>query len=212
MASPAGSAKRKSGRTTQRDLKLLLQACDRNKAYRRPGKRECENTRTSSLRDRAIVILLVDTGIRASELCGLTLRDVDFKSHRISVMGKGRKERHVPISPRCEQAVWRYLATREDKRPAAPVFATSSGNPLDRFSLHGLLELAGRRVGVGDVHPHRFRHTFAITFLRNGGNVFALQRILGHESSTMVNKYLAIAQTDLEAAHRDASPAMNWML
>jgi integrase/recombinase XerD len=88
--------------------------------------------------------------------------------------------------------------------PVAPLFATSTGRQLDRFSLHGLLELAGDRAGVEDVYPHRFRHTFAITFLRNGGNVFALQRILGHESLTMVNKYLAIAQTDLQAAHRDA--------
>jgi integrase/recombinase XerD len=197
---------------TQRELQLLLTACDRSKAYKRPGKRACENTRSTALRDRAIVILLVDTGIRASELCGLTLRDADFRNHRIVVMGKGRKERHVPISPRTEQALWRYLATREDKKPVAPLFATSTGNRLDRFSLHGLLELAGNRAGVEGVHPHRFRHTFAITFLRNGGNVFALQRILGHESLTMVNKYLAIAQTDIQAAHHEASPVMNWLL
>jgi len=197
---------------TQSELQQLLTACDRTKAYRRPGKRLCDNTRATALRDRAIVTLLIDTGIRASELCSLTLRDADFQNHRIVVMGKGRKERHIPISPRTEQALWRYLATRDDKKPVAPLLATSTGRRLNRFNLHGLLELAGDRAGVGNVYPHRFRHTFAITFLRNGGNVFALQRILGHESLTMVNKYLAIAQTDLQAAHRDASPVMNWLL
>ena len=197
---------------TQHGLQLLLQARERNKADRRPGQKEAENSRTTALRDRAIVILLVDTGIRASELCDLVQRDADFKNHRSVVIGKGRKERHVPISPRTEQALWRYLTTRDDKKPAAPLFATATGNRRDRFGLHRLLETAVSRVGVQDVHPHRFRHTFAIMFLRNGGNVFALQRILGHESLTMVNKYLAIAQTDLEAAHRDASPAMNWAL
>ena len=197
---------------SQHELQLLLSACDRTRAYRRPGKKACENTRTTALRDRAIVILLVDTGIRASELCGLALRDADLKSHRIVVMGKGRKERHVPISPRTEQALWRYLTTREDKRPGAPLFATGTGDGMSRFGLRRIVERAGQRAGVEDVYPHRFRHTFAITFLRNGGNVFALQRILGHESLTMVNKYLAIAQTDIQAAHNDASPVMNWLL
>ena len=70
----------------------------------------------------------------------------------------------------------------------------------------------GQRAGVPDVFPHRFRHTFAINFLRNGGNVFALQRNMGHESLTMVNSYLHVAQSDLQAAHQDAGPVMNWLL
>jgi integrase/recombinase XerD len=197
---------------SQRDVQLMLSACDRCKPYARPGKRLCDNKRPTALRDRAIIILLLDTGIRATELCGLTITDADLKNHRIIVMGKGRKERYIPISPRTEQAIWRYLATREEKKPAAPLFATSNGRPLNRFNIWRLLELAGERASVKDVHPHRFRHTFAITFLRNGGNVFALQRILGHESLTMVNKYLALAQTDLDQAHRDASPVTNWLL
>jgi len=185
---------------------------DRAKAYRRPGKRLCDNKRPTALRDRAIVILLLDTGIRASELCDLTLADADLTNHRIVVIGKGRKQRHIPISPRTEQAIWRYLTTRDDKKPTASLFTTSTGRALNRFNLWRLLKLAGERAGVDGAHPHRFRHTFAITFLRNGGNVFALQRILGHESLSMVNKYLAIAQTDLEQAHIDASPVTNWRL
>ena len=75
-----------------------------------------------------------------------------------------------------------------------------------------MLSLIGQRAGVAGAHPHRFRHTFAINFLRNRGNIFALQRILGHESLTMVHNYLSIAQAALQAAHNDASPVTNWVL
>ena len=75
-----------------------------------------------------------------------------------------------------------------------------------------LLQRVGERAGVRKVHPHRFRHTFAVNFLLNRGNVFALQRILGHTSLEMVNRYLAIAQADIEQAHREASPVANWLL
>ena len=72
--------------------------------------------------------------------------------------------------------------------------------------------LPSKRAGVPGAHLHRLGHTFAITFLRNGGNVLALQTILGHESLDMVKRYLKIAQTDLQKAHQDASPVMNWPL
>ena len=108
----------------------MLAACDRSRAYTRPGKRKCENQRPTALRDRAIIFLLVDTGLRASELCDLRLRQVDLKSHRIVVMGKGRKERTLPIAPRTAQALWRYLSTRNDTgRDTVTCSPPTSGRP-----------------------------------------------------------------------------------
>lgn len=126
----------------------------------------------------------------------------------------------LPIAPRTAQALWRYLFTRDDTgRDTAYLFTTHLGSPVSRYSLRRMLSLIGQRAGVAGAHPHRLRHTptGAINFLRNRGNIFALQRILGHESLTMVNNYLAIAQTDTiasgnRAAHNDASPVTNWLL
>jgi site-specific recombinase XerD len=198
---------------TQSDLQAMLDACDRSQPYIRPGKRECDHERPTALRDRAILILLVDTGMRASELCRLRIADVDLKNHRVRVMGKGRKERTLPISPRTSQVLWRYLATRDDaQRQAAFLFITRTGTAISRFNLRHTLRRCGDRAGVTGVTVHRFRHTFAIQFLRNGGQIFALQRILGHATLDMVQRYLAIAQADVERAHQDASPVANWRL
>ena len=83
---------------------------------------------------------------------------------------------------------------------------------MRRDVLIKLLVRMGQRAGVANVHPHRFRHTFAINFLRNGGNAYALQMMLGHSTMEMVKRYLALAQADVEAAHRQASPVANWRL
>ena len=196
----------------KKDVQAMLAACDRSKPYARPGKRSCENRRPTALRDRAIVLLLLDTGIRAAELCGLAVKDADLVNHRVVVMGKGRKERHIPVSSRTEQAIWRYKAQRGEPRAGDPLFLSGPGTPMDRRGLYRMISRLGERAGVAEAHPHRFRHTFAINFLRNGGNVFALQRILGHESLEMVKRYLSLAQMDLEKAHQDASPVANWLL
>jgi site-specific recombinase XerD len=117
------------------------------------------------------------------------------------------------MAPQTVQAIWRYLATRNpDLATDEPLFATRTGRHMDRHGLRHMLVGVSERAGVPGVHPHRFRHTFAINFLRNGGNIYALQRLLGHTTLDMVKRYLSIAQADIDAAHKHASPVANWKL
>jgi site-specific recombinase XerD len=198
---------------TQDDLQRLLAACERTAGYTRPGKRLCDNKRRTALRDRALLLLLLDTGIRASELAGMKVRDVDVRNRRITVTGKGRKSRMLPISPETAKAIWKYLTTeRADDRMSDPLFVADTGEPVTRLTLLAFLKRLGKRAGVPNVHPHRFRHTFAVQFLRNGGNAFELQMALGHTSLGATQTYMHLAQADLEKKHREASPVAGWRL
>lgn len=154
-------------------------------------------------RNRCVILLLVDTGMRASELCGLAFGDIDLVNRRIKVLGKGNKERLLPFSKRTAQALFEYLSNKDEKK-----------RPFEftRTSLAHLTQRIGRKAGVADVHPHRFRHTFAVTYLRNGGDPYTLQTILGHSTMEQVRAYLALAQVDIETAHQRASPVENWQL
>lgn len=159
--------------------------------------------RTTADRDRVIVLVLLDTGMRASELCGIRLDDVDMANRRIKVLGKGDKERSLPISPRTASALFRYMQSL----PGSQDYLF----PFDRNHLGRQLRRIGQRVKV-KAHPHKFRHTFAINFLRNGGDPYTLQEMLGHSDLDTVKIYLRIAQVDLDTQHRRASPVENWKL
>jgi integrase/recombinase XerD len=199
---------------TEDEARAILGAVSRSRVFSRPGKRACDRSLLEADRNRAIILVLLDTGLRVSELCDLPIQRVDLRfNKRISIPAmKSVQDRHIPISPRTAQAVWKYLSSRPDARVSDPLFASKSGNAMDRHNIGNMLEAAGERAGVTDVHPHRFRHTFAITFLRNGGDVYTLQEILGHTTLEMVRTYLEIANSDLERAHRRASPVDNWRL
>lgn len=198
---------------TRDQIRDLLDACDRSRPYSRPGKRTSDHGRPTARRDRAILYLLLDTGLRASELTGLHLYDVDLKAFHVKVMGKGSKERILTISPRTAKAIWKYLASdRPEATLGEPLFLSRDELPLSPSALLQLVRRLGDRAGVDGCHPHRFRHTFAIEFLRNGGNIYALQAMLGHSTLEMVRRYLALAQTDVDQAHHTASPVSNWRL
>ena len=149
--------------------------------------------------------------MRANELCSLTLDDIDAKNSRLKVMGKGAKERYIPYSPRTGQVLWRYMLKRKSDFTNR-LFINLTGEPIVRDRLLKQLRSIGNRAKVPNVHPHRFRHTFAINYLRNGGDPYTLKMILGHSTLTMVYHYLAIAQSDVDARHRLASPVMHMHL
>jgi len=168
-------------------------------------------------RDKAIILLLLDTGIRASELCNLVLKDVSLTTRKIVVVaGKGNKTRHLPFSIRTGEVINEYLQSRQieiiRKNWTKPFIIGRKGNALTRSGLCTMLYRLGEIAQIPGVHPHRFRHTFSINFLRNGGSVYTLQAILGHSSLDMVKRYLAIAQVDIDWDHAKASPVMRWCL
>jgi site-specific recombinase XerD len=172
------------------------------------------NLGKGAIRSRAIILLLLDTGLRASELCKLTIGDVDLNNRRIKVLGKGLKERILPISPRTAQAIWKYLTKRsvDTKYKGEPLLLQSNGLRLKRRNLYKLILRIAKKAGVEGAGVHRFRHTYAINYLRNGGNAFSLQISLGHATSDMTQRYLEIVDTDIQQIHNRASPVSNWNL
>jgi site-specific recombinase XerD len=162
-----------------------------------------------ALRNKAILYTLLDTGVRASELCGLKIQHINQVTKRLVVFGKGRKERQIPVSDDTLAVIKNYLKQNNSREW---VFTTFDNRPLSRHRLADILETIGNHAGVAKVYPHRFRHTFAIQFLRNGGNIYSLQRILGHTTLDMVKRYLAISQVDLDRDHAAASPVTHWLV
>jgi len=195
------------------EVRRLLDACTRMYAYAPKTGRHVDGRRPTQLRDQAIMLVLLDCGLRVSELAALKLRDYERKQGRLSVMhGKGDKPRVVYLGQAAQRAVWRYLTDRGGTGPGEPLFASSSGRHMNRGAVQRMIERAGERCGVASAGPHRFRHTFAVNFLRNGGNILALQDLLGHSSMEMVRRYARLAEVDLAAAQKRASPADNWGL
>lgn len=197
---------------TQAEVVAMIDACDRTASWTTRSGRTTHTPRDTALRDRAAIILLVDTGLRASELCSLKIKDFRRETGVIEVLGKGSKERIVVAEQSARKIIWRYLATRPNAKPDDPLFATRSNRHIDKNALRHLVQRVAKRVGVKGATIHRFRHTFAITFLRCGGNPIELQRILGHENMDTVNIYVNLAQSDLQDAQRRASPANAWRL
>lgn len=203
---------------TEQDLKAMLGALESSKTYTRANKRGTSaNTLNTATRNKAIILLLVDTGIRATELCTLRITHFDLKNRHIHVYGKGSKERNIPFSSRTAQAIWKYLTTRNNPPIGEHLFLQTTGEPFDRNTLRKTLIRIGDRAGVSGVGVHRFRHTFAINFLRNGiahgmVDIFGLQSILGHGDLKTVKIYLSIAQADTDATHKINSPVENWRL
>jgi site-specific recombinase XerD len=176
--------------------------------------RVINTTTPAGFRDWAMIIMLIDTGLRASELVGLTVEDINLDDGLLKVCGKGNKERVVPIGAKVQRALWKYL-NHHRPQPANPLhptlFLTTSGQSITTDRLRTIIGKYTDRADIEGVRcsPHTFRHTFAISYLRNGGDVFSLQRILGHSSLDVVRIYLNLAVADVKACHRRFSPADN---
>ncbi len=162
-------------------------------------------------RNRALILVLFDTGMRASELLATTFRDLDADRGWIRAMGKGARERVVRVGSAAQKAIWKYFMHRPDN--GLPyIWLTEEGRPLQLSGLQSLMDRLKDRAGIRGVtcSPHTFRHTFAVSDLRNGGNVFELQYLLGHSSLEMVKRYVStLGMMDALEGHARFSPADN---
>lgn len=187
-------------------IQLLLTSSRYSLKKKVSGKRSYRVKLKTADRNTALILFLLDNGVRATELCNLQIKDVDFPNFRAFVFGKGAAERFIPFSERTAEAVWLYHNKRKHLGPEDYLFATEKERAFDKNSLRHLLLNVANRAGLRNIHPHRFRHTFAINYLRAGGDPYTLQSILGHTTLDMVKNYLKIARTDISLAHRRASP------
>lgn len=172
-----------------------------------------------SPRDKAIVAFIVDTGVRAEELCKLNISSMDFQSGAVLVEGKGQKQRIVFAGAIARKMVKRYLMERRRAPPDAPLFASLKATPglrtaslgarLKPNSLVLLMRRLRERTGIAYLTAHGLRRTFAITCLRNGMDIFTLKELMGHADLTVLHRYLALARADLQRSHERHGPMDN---
>jgi len=173
------------------------------------------DTRTAEgYRDYIIILTLLDTALRVSELCNLKLGNLWLDEGMLKVVGKGNKERLIPIGKQVQRLLWRYI-NRCRPEPAMAnydfLFLTREGKPLTKDRVEKIMTYYGKKAELQGVRcsPHTLRHSAAVRFLRNGGDVFSLQRMLGHASLEMTRRYCELADIDVKRAHMTASPVDN---
>ena len=163
----------------------------------------------SQARNQTIFMLLLDTGLRIGELINLRMEDVHMDEGFLKVIGKGKKERIVPIGSNAQRALQRYLFRYRSKpiyQEIDNVFLSAYGKPLTENSIKLIFVRLAKRSGVYRLHAHLCRHTFATRFLINGGDVFILQQILGHSTLEMVRHYVNLASSHVTIQHQRFSP------
>ncbi len=162
----------------------------------------------NKLRDVALVYLLLDTGIRAGEVGSITLNTIGWRERELRISGK-TGGRVVPVSTKTLAKMRRYL-THERWAPAGETtfFTTKHGKPFDSRNVTGAVRRLTGAAGVASTKrgPHMFRHTFAVEYLRAGGDVFSLKRILVHSSISTTEAYIHFLTTDISAKHAQVSP------
>ncbi|HRR85728.1 MAG TPA: site-specific tyrosine recombinase XerD [Phycisphaerae bacterium] len=164
-----------------------------------------------ALRDRAILELFYATGLRVSELVGLVLGSVHLDIGYLRCMGKGRRERVVPIGSRAIEALREYLTILRpqlvDGTSSDRLFVSRTGKPLDRTNCWRLVVKYARQMGVaGRLSPHTLRHCFATHLLAGGADLRVVQELLGHADISTTQIYTHVDNSRLKAVHRQFHP------
>jgi len=175
----------------------------------------CLASGASGHRNLTIILLLLDTGIRVSELANIGMDDLNLTEGVIKIrVAKGNRERVVPIGSMVQKALWKYVhGCRPEPmtQKITGLFLSEKGTPLTKNGIQQLLRRYGREAGITSVRcsPHTFRHSFARNYLLNGGDIFSLQKILGHSSLASVRIYLNLFSVDIKKQHIRFSPVDN---
>ena len=159
------------------------------------------------LRDRLILEMLYHTGMRRSELLGLHWKDIDLPRLQMKVLGKGNKERLIPISPALQQSIGSFFGSLQNPSSASKVFLNDSGSPLQPRQLYSIVHFYLSSVKtLSRKSPHVLRHTFATHMVNRGADLNAVKEILGHASLAATQVYTHNSIDKLREIHRQAHP------
>jgi site-specific recombinase XerD len=168
----------------------------------------CAPKEANALRDKAIFIALLDTGLRKSEFVALNYEDLDFKTGAVQVRsGKGSKARVVYLGARARRDLLRYFRTRGELSPNSPVWAAREGQRLTAAGLRQVVRRRAEQAHINEPQLHDFRRTFAIECLRNKMDLVTLMHLMGHTTTDVLRRYLKLVERDLQDGHENASPA-----
>ena len=184
----------------ENDFQVLLKLRD-------PAQCRTLEARFRAFRDQAALWVLFDTSARREGITGLSVDDVDLAKKELLLMEKGWKERLAPIGNITAKALWRYLGEREKLQPATDdLWVDASGNAMGQKWVYDMLRRLGRQAGVPDLHPHRFRHTFAVAMLEEGTPDAMLENLGGWKK--IPKTYTAtIGYKQAREWHKKVSPA-----
>ena len=166
-------------------------------------------TRAVGLRDRAVLELLYGSGLRVSEVAGLTIERVDLTRGRVLVLGKGSKEREVPMSDPAVEAVRRWVSEGREAMGtgSASLFFNRRGRPIGQRDIRALVEgYSGRLLPGRRVTPHTLRHSYATHLLEGGADIRAVQELLGHATVATTQRYTHVSRTRLFEAYERSHP------
>ncbi len=155
----------------------------------------------TKMRNRAMVILMLNAGLRSAEVVNLRHRDIDWKEGKLTIRnGKGGRDRILWMSDEDLNLLGEFVQYGGNHAPSSLLFQTRLGKPIDTRFLRAMLEKKGQQAGIERVHPHLLRHTFATNMLRYTKNLFLVSKALGHSNISTTQIYLHLIDGELEAA------------
>ncbi len=153
-------------------------------------------------RDYAIMLTMVDTGLRLGEIYDMDDANVDFDENQIRIMGKMGRERVVPFGHQVGKTLIEYkMKHRPEGKNTTKFWLGRDGYPLSEKRIEKIVRHFGEKAGLTRCYPHKLRHTSAVLYLRNGGDIFSLQKKLGHRSLVMTRRYANLADSDVRNQH-----------